>query len=119
MSEEATPIAYTALAADTPVQASDGHRFGVVERVLSVPELDVFDGIVVRTDGGSRFVDASQVGQITTSYVECRLSADQAANLPEPEGEPTFTVDPSDDSGNSLADRFGRMFGRGKWKRNT
>lgn len=119
MSEEATPIAYTALAAGTPVQTSEGQRFATVERVLAVPDLDVFDGIVVQTEEGSRFVDADQVGQITTAYVECRLTSEQAAHLPQPAGEPTFTVNPNDDTGSSLSARFGRMFSRGRWRRDS
>lgn len=117
MSDESTPIAYTALQPGTPVQADDGSVFGTVEAVLDVPDVDVFDGIVVRADEGTRFVDADQVQSITTAYVRCSLSLDEARTLPEPAAAPIYGVDAHDDTGGSLADRFGRMFGRGKWKR--
>lgn len=117
MTDEATPIAYTALQPGTPVQSSDGVEFGTVQAVLVVEEVDVFDGIVVQTTEGSRFIDADHVGELTTSYVRTTLSADDASQLPPPDDSPVYQADASDDTGNSLADRFGRMFGRGKWKR--
>lgn len=118
MTDEPTPIAYTALEPGTPVQSSDGEQFGTVVAVLVVEEVSVFDGIVVETSGGTRFVDADHVGTITTAYVRTTLSADGAAQLPEPEeSAPVFRADARDDTGSSLSDRFGRLFGRGKWKR--
>ncbi len=117
MTEDVSPIAYTALQPGTPVQSSDGAQFGTVEAVLQVEEVDVFDGIVVGTADGVRFVDADQVESIYTSYVRTRLSAQQASDLPLPDQSPVYDVDPTDDAGASLGDRFGRMFGRGKWKR--
>lgn len=115
MTDEATPIAYTALQPGTPVQSSDGQEFGTVEAVLVVDEVDVFDGIVVSTAAGVRFVDADHVGTITTDYVRSSLSADEVSNLPEPSAASVFETDAHDDAGGSIADRFGRMFGRGKW----
>jgi len=117
MSDESVPIAYTALAPGTPVQTSDGHQFGSVETVLVVEEVAVFDGIVVKCHEGIRFVDADFVGAIFTSHVVTTLSQEQAANLPLPDQDPSYDADASDDTGTSMADRFGRMFGRGKWKR--
>jgi hypothetical protein len=116
MADEGTPIAYTALSPGTPVQDRAGRRFGTVERVLDVPDLDVFDGIVVRTEHGSRLVDADLVEQITTTYVRCSIGPEQTATLPEPQAAPVFRADASDDTGNSLLDRLGRLFGRGRWK---
>ncbi|MCW2749134.1 MAG: hypothetical protein JWR83_244 [Aeromicrobium sp.] len=117
MTDDATPLAYTALEIGTPVQASDGHEFGTVGAVLVVEEVDVFDGIVVITTEGPRFVDADSVGQLTTSYVRTTLSQEDAGKLPQPDDSPVYRVDATDDAGTSLADRFGRMFGRGKWNR--
>jgi hypothetical protein len=117
MTDDATPIAYTALSIGTPVQTSDGQEFGTVGAVLVVDEVDVFDGIVVMTSDGPRFVDADSVGQLTTSYVLTTLTADQARELPAPDDSPVYRVDATDDTGSSIADRFGRMFQRGKWKR--
>lgn len=118
MTDEPTPIAYTALEPGTAVQSSDGQQFGTVAAVLVVEEVSVFDGIVVETSAGTRFVDADHVGTITTAYVRTTLSADEAAQLPEPDDStPVFRADARDDTGSSLSDRLGRMFGRGRWKR--
>jgi hypothetical protein len=110
MPEAPHPIAYTALQPGTPVQTKDGHPFATVRAVLVDEKVSVFDGIVVQTDGGTRFVDADQVGSIYTTYVRTTLSADQAANLPLPEGSTLVDIKP----GRSMGDRLGRMFGRGK-----
>ena len=116
MTEEPTPIAYTALQPGTPVLTVDGEEVGTVETVLAVHDLDVFDGITVRTPDGVRFVDADQVATITTAYVRTSLSSDDAHHLPEPAAPPTYRVDPTSDIGSSLLDRLGRLFGRGRWK---
>jgi hypothetical protein len=117
MTEDPHPIAYTVLQPGTPVQSSDGQQFGTVESVLTVEEVDVFDGLVVGTPEGTRFVDADHVEAIFTSYVRTTYSAEEASHLPLPDQSPTYGVDSSDDTGTSVGDRFGRMFGRGKWKR--
>lgn len=116
MTDEPEPIAYTALQPGVPVQSRTGTEFGTVERVLEIPEHDLFDGIIVSTPTGRRFVDADQVDRVTTAYVRCTLSDDDAAALPEPSGSPVFRTDAGRHSGSSLRDRLGRMFGRGKWK---
>jgi hypothetical protein len=118
MSDDGDPIAYTALMPGCAVQCSDGQEIGTVESVLIVEEVDVFDGIVVKTADGLRFVDADHVGQIFTTRVLTKLSPAEAANLPLPDqSSPVYEADADDDTGRSLSDRFGRMFGRGKWKR--
>lgn len=104
------PIAYTALQPGTPVQTSDGHQFATVQAVLVDEKVSVFDGIVVQTAEGPRFVDADQVGSIYSSHVRTTLSAEQAANLPAPDGSHLVEIKPA----RSMADRLGRMFGRGK-----
>ena len=60
-----TPISYEAAARGTPVLSSAGARIGTLEHVLEVPEVDVFDGIVIATKAGLRFIDADDVQQIT------------------------------------------------------
>ena len=104
------PIAYTALQPGTPVQTDDGHQFATVHAVLVDEKVSVFDGIVVQTAEGTRFVDADFIGAIYTTHVCTTLSADQAANLPVPDGSNLIDVKPT----RSLAERLGRMFGRGK-----
>jgi hypothetical protein len=84
--EDGTPISYMALEVGTPVLNEGGLQFGTVERVLQIPEEDVFDGISVTTDHGLRFVDRDQITQITTRQVRCSLSDEQVTSLPEPHG---------------------------------
>ena len=92
-----------------------GRQFGTVEHVLQVPEEDLFDGIVTATDHGLRFVDAGQVGAITTERVQCDIGDEDVANLPAPEGSPVYSVDALQDTGDSLHDRLGRLFRRPRW----
>ena len=84
MDAEPDPIAYTALQPGTPVQTVDGREFGTVAAVLVDEPVDVFDGINVETTGGTRFVDADEIGRIFTTYVCTTLSWDAAAELPGP-----------------------------------
>jgi sporulation protein YlmC with PRC-barrel domain len=104
------PIAYTALRPGTPVQTSDGNQFATVESVLVDEKVSVFDGIVVQTAEGKRFVDADQISSIYTSYVRTTLSAEQAASLPLPDGSTLVDIKPS----RSMTDRLRRMLGRGR-----
>ena len=110
MPDEPHPIAYTAPQPGTPVQTSDGNPFGTVQAVLVDEKVSVFDGIVVQTAEGPRFVDADQIGSIYTTYVRTTLSAGQAAELPPPDGSTLVEIKPS----RSIGDRLGRMFGRRK-----
>ena len=104
------PIAYTALQPGTAVQTKDGHAFATVRAVLVDEKVAVFDGIVVQTAEGTRFVDAPLIGTIYSTHVCTTLSADQAANLPLPDGSNLIEIKPA----RSVAERLGRMFGRGK-----
>ena len=115
MPDDAVPIAYSALGKGVPLLAQSGKQFGTVEHVLQVPEEDLFDGIVVATSDGLRFVDRDQIGEITTAYVRCTLTDEQAAALPAPSGDATYEADALQNAGTSLHDRFGRMFGRARW----
>jgi hypothetical protein len=117
MEGQARRISYQALGKGVPVRASGGEEVGTVEHVLHVPELDVFDGLVVETSGGLRFADASQVADITDRYVLLNLPAEDAERLGRPQAPATFHADPSEHAGGSLHDWFGRMFGRSHWKR--
>jgi hypothetical protein len=117
MEGDASRISYQALRKGVPVRASGGEQIGTVEHVLQVPELDVFDGIVLKTSAGLRFADADQVADITDRFVVLNLPAGDAERLGQPQAPATFHADPSEHVGGSLHDWFGRMFGRGHWKR--
>jgi hypothetical protein len=114
--EQDIPIAYTAIAVGMPVVTGAGRLIGTVEHVLEVPELDLFEGIAVTTEAGLRFLDSNQIGKITAEHVVCVLNDDQVAALPAPDGPPVFRVDALEDTGDTLHDRVGRLFGRGHWK---
>jgi hypothetical protein len=109
------PISYEVLAKGTPLLSSAGTTFGTVEHVLQDSSLDLFDGIAVRVDRGVRFVDASQVTRITRGAVHTSLTDDEAASLPEPEGEPVLSADPDQYQENNLSAYFGKLFFREHW----
>jgi len=108
--EQGHPIAYTALVPGTAVQTSDGQQFATVTAVLVDERVSVFDGIVVQTAAGPRFVDADQVGSIYTTHVRTELSPEQVADLPAPDGSNLIEIKPP----RSMGDRLARMFGRGR-----
>ncbi len=113
-----TAISYQAAVRGTPVLSSAGTQIGTLEHVLEVPEVDVFDGIVVATEAGLRFIDADYVQRITRSGIWCSLDDAHAAQLPPPEGAaPVYRVDALQDSGDSLHDILGRLFRRPHWIR--
>jgi hypothetical protein len=113
--DKETAISYQAAVPGSRVLAKTGQEIGTLEHVLEVPQLDVFDGIVIRTRHGLRFIDADQIERITASYVRCSISDKQAANLPAPDGPPVYRVDELAGAGGSLHDRIGRMFRRPHW----
>jgi hypothetical protein len=113
-----SPIAYLVLQPGTAVYTSGRERIGTVEQVLFVQEEDVFDGIVVQTGDGARFVDASDVDSIFERCVITSLSLEQAKALSPPEtAPPVYGVDPAQGTGTSLRARFGRWFGKARWSR--
>jgi hypothetical protein len=114
--DEGRPVSYEALPVGAAVLSSTGTQFGTVEHVLQVPELDLFDGIVVKTRHGLRFVDRDQVAEMTTTLVRCSLTDEEAAVLPAPKGTLVLHPDTARDEGPSLTARFGRLFGREHWK---
>jgi hypothetical protein len=79
-------IGYQALPRGVPVHASDGARIGKVHRVLDNAREHIFDGIVVDTGDGRRFVDAPEVARITRSRVTLTIDAVEAAELPPHRG---------------------------------
>ena len=114
MSEE-HEIAYTALVRGTRVLTVDGAVIGTVEQVLEIPDLDLFDGIVVETPQGARFVDSDQISRISTSAVYSVLTTSEAAALSPPDGAPTYRAKPPRRTGGPLTAGIKRLFGRAKW----
>jgi len=111
------PISYQAAAPGTPVLSSTGTKIGTLEHVLEVPEVDVFDGIVIATKDGLRFIDADDVRQITRSHIQSGLDDAQPSQLQPPDAAPVYRVDALTDTGQSLHDILGRLFRRPRWIR--
>jgi hypothetical protein len=77
-------ISYKALRRGTSVRASDGVEVGKVRRVLDNARENIFDGIVVETKQGMRFVDAPEVEHIAERAVTLNITAEEVGKLPEP-----------------------------------
>ena len=140
-------VSYEAVTPGVPVLTRDKEQFGILEHVLEVPQLDLFDGIVVWVGGGDfadrqiqkelakghqsaarnleraspsgalRFVDADKIAAITAGYVRCDLDHSEVALLPPPDGAPVYHVNMLAETGSALHDRIGRMFRRPHWTR--
>jgi hypothetical protein len=117
MADEATPISYEALALKTPVLTATGAEIGTVAHVIADEHLDVFDGVVVKTPHGIRFVDRDQISAITTAAVSTTIADAEVAALPKPDGEPIYEVDALQGIGPSLTDHLRKLFGREHWTR--
>jgi len=115
--DDDTAVSYQAAVLGSPVLSASGHEIGRLEHVLEVPQLDLFEGIVIHTHSGLRFIGAEQIDKITRSCLRCSISDADAAQLKPPDGPPVYHVDALEDSGASLHDRLGRMFSRPHWKR--
>jgi hypothetical protein len=103
------PTSYEALDAGTPVFSSDGERIGEVTHVLSVPEKDVFDGIVIAEregPGGHRFADADDVDAIHEHGVTLKLDAAACRDLPKPSANPAVMIDDPTDSSSKLSNKL-------------
>ena len=108
--DEGHAVSYKLLKRGTAVHSSDGEEIGKVERVLENPREHIFDGIVISTERGLRFVDAPEVGRITERRVTLTIDSAAAAQLPEPDpGAPEFKA-------NTSTGRLSRLFG-GAWRR--
>jgi hypothetical protein len=79
-------VGYQALPRGVPVHAADGEQLGKVHRVLDNAREHIFDGIVIDTDRGLRFVDAPEVARISLRQVTLSIGAAAAAELPPYEG---------------------------------
>jgi hypothetical protein len=108
--DEGNPISFRVLGHGTAVWSSDEQEIGTVDSVLATDREDIFDGIVIRTKGGRRFVDAPEVARIAERRVTLSITSAEAEQLPEPaRGGQEFQADPA-------AGRWSRFFG-GSWRR--
>jgi hypothetical protein len=71
-------ISYKVLRRGTPVQSNDGVQLGTVRRVQEAKRENIFDGIVIETPKGPRFVDAPEVARIEKRVVRLTFPAAEA-----------------------------------------
>ena len=79
-------IGFKVLPRGTPVVSSDGVQIGTTVKAQEDERTHIFDGIVIATDTGRRFVDAPEVERITRQRVTLTITAAEAAGLPEQRG---------------------------------
>jgi uncharacterized protein YrrD len=84
--DDGQQIGYKVLPRGVPVVTSDGEQLGTVHRVLDNAREHIFDGIIVSTPDGRRFVDAPEVVRITEKRVTLSIDAEEAKSLPEHRG---------------------------------
>jgi hypothetical protein len=113
---DAQPVSYEGVPIGVPLLSSTGQQFGTLEKVLEIPSEDLFDGVVVNTHRGRRFVDRDQIVEITTEFIRCDLDDEATRNLPEPSGTVVIKVDAAYGEGHSFRDWVHRTFGHGGWK---
>jgi hypothetical protein len=115
--DRGAPIAYTVLAEGTPVRSSDGQEVGTVKRVLADEGTDVFDGLVLDTPEGERFVDAPEIGELYERLVVLTIDAGRARQLSEPSAGPAVVDVSADDvagdtTGDKVRDKAKRAWDR-------
>lgn len=82
--DDGPAISYQALRRGTVVRASDDSEVGHVRRVLDNEREHIFDGLVIETRAGSRFVDAPEVAHIAERAVTLSIAPDAVEALPVP-----------------------------------
>ena len=82
--------------------SSDGEQVGTVDEVLDNYREHIFDGLVIRTGGERRFVDAPEVARTAERAVTLTITAAECAELPPPPPKP----------GPELGGPLKRLFGR-------
>ncbi len=83
--DDGPAISYLALRRGTRVRDNDGVEVGRVRRVQNNDREHIFDGIVVETRQGRRFVDAPEVAHIAEHAVTLSVTAAEVlASSPPP-----------------------------------
>jgi hypothetical protein len=76
--DEGHAISYKVLRRGTPVRSADGVQIGTVRRAQEARRENIFDGIVVETAKGARFIDAPEVARIAERAVTLTFPAADA-----------------------------------------
>jgi hypothetical protein len=79
------PSSYLALGRRTPVYGSGGEFIGVVKKVECDRSNDIFDGLVISTSHGDRYLPAELVLSVHEHGVEVAISEERALELPRPD----------------------------------
>ena len=74
-------ISYKVLKPGTPVKSADGIELGKVRGVEEAKREQIFDGIVVDTAEGQKFIDAPEVARITEQAVTVTFDAADLAKF--------------------------------------
>ena len=82
--DDGPAISYLMLRRGTRVRGSDGAEVGRVRRVQNNAREHIFDGILVETRRGRRFVDAPEVAHIAEHAVTLTITADEVLAQPVP-----------------------------------
>jgi hypothetical protein len=86
-------ISYLALRRGTLVRGSDGVDVGRVRRVQNNAREHIFDGIVVETKQGRRFVDAPEVARIAERLVTLSVPAAEVLASAPPRSRMLLRID--------------------------
>jgi len=97
--DEGVPSSYLLLAKHTPVYCSDGIVAGTVKEVLREPAEDIFDGLVLASRDGDRYVPAETVTAIHARGVDIGLASAQIPQLPAPPTHRRVKYDLANDDG--------------------
>jgi hypothetical protein len=116
VNDEAQPVSYRGATPGVPVLSASGAQIGTLAKVLEIPSEDLFDGVIVSTEHGRRFVDRDQIAEITTEFIRCTIDDAVAAALPEPSGTLVLDADAGYGEGTSFRDWVHRTFGHGGWR---
>lgn len=91
--DEGLPSSYLLLAKDTPVFGCDGGVAGKVKEVLCEPGSDIFEGLVLATGEGHRFLAAELVSAIHERGVDVAIPVAGACALPVPKPQRRIKYD--------------------------
>ena len=112
--DDGLAISYKVLRRGTPVRSADGVQVGTVRRAQENARENIFDGIVLDTPDGKRFVYAPEVARIAERGVTLTISAEEARELPTVAGGVRRRVEQGKTA--RRAKRFGRSL-RDRWDR--
>jgi hypothetical protein len=82
--DDGPAISFLNLRRGTRVRGSDGVEVGRVRRVQNNEREHIFDGILLDTERGRRFVDAPEVARIAEHAVTLTVTADEVLASPPP-----------------------------------